>query len=77
MKESNANETIFYGYASITAGDICRIKLDGKKSLKLKASPTFKNPFHADIILPVDEGKDLYLAIADALQRKAKFVESI
>ncbi len=73
-KNSGANEKKFYGYASIKAVDIRSIVINGKKSLHLDATLTLRNPFHADIWLPVDEEKSLYMSIADALQQKAKFI---
>lgn len=70
---SMAGEISFYGYAVIEAEVISTIKLDGMRSLGMEATPNYKNPFHGDITLPVDDGKDFYLDIADKLQRIAKF----
>lgn len=72
-----AGEISFYGYAVIEAEVISTIKLDGMKSLGMEATPNYKNPFHGDITLPVDDGKDFYLDIADKLQRIAKFKEPL
>ena len=76
-KKGNTGEIKFYGYAAIEAQGISGIKLNGTKSLGTKATPKFKNPFHADITLPVDDGKDFYLDIADKLQQIATFKQSL
>lgn len=70
---SKAGEITFYGYAAIEAKKVSNIKLDGMKSLGMEATPRYKNPYHGDITLPVDDGKDFYLDIADKLQRIATF----
>ena len=76
-KNSNAPETNFYGYASIKTKEVSCIRLDKGKTLGLKVTPKFGNPFHADITLPVGESKDFYLKIADELLKKAKFQEPL
>jgi hypothetical protein len=74
-RAANVSHTVnFYGYAVIAASDVRSVDLDSGDDLVPKGSPTLDNPLHADILRPSawDKDKDLELAIADALLKKAK-----
>lgn len=73
-KNSKSGDIKFYGYASIKSEDVGFVEIEENNCLVgIKVTPTFQNPFHADITLPAGREKDFYLAIADALQQKAAF----
>lgn len=55
-----------YGVAKIRALHVRGILSD------VKGTPDFSNPFHADIVLPPDEGKDFVMEITVTLAEKSE-----
>jgi hypothetical protein len=66
----------FYGFATIRAQKLRGISFGDNMKFSVRGTPTFGNPLHADIVLPPDEGKDLDLAIVDALLENVDLYQS-
>lgn len=56
----------FYGFAEVEARIVRRIYKE------VMGSPTIENPFHADILLPSDNGKDLIMDCARQVCEEAR-----
>lgn len=70
-KQRNVN---FYGFAEFNAGVLSAITLDDGYELLAEGASTLSNPFHADIALPADRGKDYYVFIATELVKYSRFI---
>lgn len=68
-KHAAARGHNFYGFAQILAQ---RVRETGANA---RGTPDLKNPFHADIQFPPDEGKDFILNIARQLAERAQFAQ--
>lgn len=65
----------FKGYAELCVSDVRTLRMSNTVGIPVRATPTFRNPAHADLVLPPDDGDDLRMEIADALiQTKPWFV---
>lgn len=63
----------FYGFAEFNAEALSGITLDDGYKLLVEGAPTLENPFHADIPLPADRGKDYYVFVATEFIKCARF----
>ncbi len=61
----------FKGFARFDTASLKSIKLEDSWQMRALGVPTLRNPFHADIPLPVDKGDDYYLYVATELVARA------
>lgn len=65
----------FKGYAELRVSDVRTLRLSITAGIPVCATPKLRNPAHADLVLPPDDGDDLRMEIADAIiQTKPRFV---
>lgn len=73
LKHARRRNLTYYGSAHLTARKIRGIVMDNSWIAEVVGSAKIENPFHADIPLPPDHGKDYDMAVRAALTKSAIF----